>query len=125
MKLLDYYIVRRFLTNLIFALSAFVVIFVIVDLVEHIDLYIDRNVPTVAIVLLYVYFLPFIVVMSMPVGVLLASLFCTGQMAKYNELVAMKATGISIYRILLPMLIIGLLISELASVYLWFHQVSK
>ncbi len=113
MKLLDYYIVRRFLGNLISALLAFVLIFIIVDLVEHVDLYIDRQTPLAAIVMLYIYFLPFIIVMSMPVGVLLASLFCTGQMAKHNELMAIKSTGTSIYRILTPMLIIGLIVSAL------------
>ena len=113
MKIIDRYVTRRFLNNLVFALLAFVAIFVIVDLVEHMDLYIDRDVPTTAVVLLYLYYLPYILVMSMPVGVLLASLFSTGQMAKHNELVAIKSTGTSIYRILFPMLIIGLIVSAM------------
>ena len=111
MKLLDLYISKRFLGNLLFSLLAFIVIFIVVDLVENFDKFLDRAVPPNIIILNYVYFLPFIIVMVLPICVLLASLFCTGNMSKHNELVAMKATGISLYRILLPMLILGFIIS--------------
>ncbi|MDZ7270163.1 MAG: LPS export ABC transporter permease LptG [candidate division KSB1 bacterium] len=111
MRILDRYIARRFLSNLAFALVAFALIFIIVDLVEQLDAFLDRNVPWSIVAKYYLLYLPFIVVMSLPVAVLLASLFCMGTLAKHNELVAMKANGISLYRLLLPMVVLGIVVS--------------
>ncbi|MGQ9560653.1 MAG: LPS export ABC transporter permease LptG [Candidatus Oleimicrobiaceae bacterium] len=111
MRILDRYITGRFLGNLSFALVAFALIFIIVDMVENLDSFLDRHVPWGIIANYYLLYLPYIVVMSLPVAVLLASLFCVGTLAKHNELVAMKATGTSLYRILLPMVILGVVVS--------------
>ncbi|MBC7187243.1 MAG: LPS export ABC transporter permease LptG [Calditrichaeota bacterium] len=111
MRILDRYIARRFLSNLTFALVAFAVIFIVVDMVENLDAFLDRHVSWTIVAKYYLLYLPYIVVMSLPVAVLLASLFCMGTLAKHNELVAMKATGTSLYRILLPMIVLGVLVS--------------
>lgn len=111
MRLLDQYISRKFLFNLIFALTAFASIFITVDLVEALSDYIDKQVPGMVIASYYFYFLPYIIVLTMPVAMLLASMFSVGQLSKYNEITAMKAAGQSLYRILLPILAIALLAS--------------
>ncbi len=111
MRLLDQYISRKFLFNLIFALTAFASIFITVDLVEALSDYIDKQVPGMVIASYYFYFLPYIIVLTMPVAMLLASMFSVGQLSKYNEITAMKAAGQSLYRILLPILTIALLAS--------------
>jgi lipopolysaccharide export system permease protein len=111
MRLLDQYISRKFLFNLVFALAAFIIIYVTVDLVEGLSDYIDKKVPAMVIASYYFYYVPFIVVLTMPVAMLLASMFSVGQLSKYNELTAMKAAGQSLYRLLLPLLTIGLLVS--------------
>ncbi len=113
MRLLDQYISRKFLFNLIFALTAFASIFVTVDLVEALSDYIDKRVPAMVIASYYFYFLPYIIVLTMPVAMLLASMFSVGQLSKYNEITAMKAAGQSLYRILLPILTIAFLASGL------------
>ena len=59
----------------------------------------------------YAYYLPYIIVLSLPVAMLLASLFSVGQMARYNEIVAQLSAGISLLRILLPIFVLGLIIS--------------
>ena len=70
MKILDKYILRNFWGTLIFSLMAFCLIFIIVDLIGYLDKFIDRNVPYVAIVKYYLYYLPYIIVLSFPVAVL-------------------------------------------------------
>ena len=111
MRLLDLYISRKFFFILIFALVAFISIFTVVDLVEKLSDYIDRQVPGLIVASFYFYFIPYILVLMFPISLLLASLFSVGQLSKYNELTAMKASGLSIYRILAPLLIISLLMS--------------
>ncbi len=111
MTILDRYLARRFLINLCFALIAFVSIYIIIDAVERLSDYLDKGVPTKIIALYYAYYIPFVVILIMPISTLLASMFSVGQLSKYNEILAMKASGISLYRILAPVYLLGLVVS--------------
>lgn len=111
MRILDFYISRRFIAYILFALIAFISIFLIIDAVEKLSDYIDRDVPVNIIVQYYAHYVPEIVTLAMPIAMLLASIFCVGQLSKYNELLAMKASGLSLYRILAPIFIISILCS--------------
>ena len=111
MKILDKYIIHNFLGTLIFSLIAFTSIFVVIDLIGYLDKFIDQDVPQIIVIKYYLFYFPYIIVLSLPVAMLLASLFSIGQLAKHNEIVAMSASGLSLYRILLPLLILGIIIS--------------
>ncbi|MDZ7721350.1 MAG: LPS export ABC transporter permease LptG [candidate division KSB1 bacterium] len=114
MRILDRYIALKFVGIFVFAIFAFLSIFVIVDLIENLDDFIKNDASTRITVLYYFYYLPFIFVLILPVTSLLSSLFSVGTLARQNEIVAMKAAGISLYRILAPLLILGILISVLS-----------
>ena len=111
MRLLDRYVLKRFLYVCFFALLAFWLIFLVVDIVEHIDLFIDRGAGLFLVLKYYLYYSPFILVMVLPVAMLLSSLFSLGILARNNELTAMKVSGISLYRTLLPLFILSFLAS--------------
>lgn len=117
MRILDRYILRRFIVTLLFALFAFIIIFIVVDLIGNLDKFIDKNVPKIIITKFYVSYSPFIFVLVLPIAMLLASLFSMGQMARYNELTAIKSVGVSLNRILLPLLIFSFFVSLLALVF--------
>ncbi|MBC8183760.1 LPS export ABC transporter permease LptG [candidate division KSB1 bacterium] len=114
MKILDNYLLKQFLGTLIFALIAFTAIFIIIDLIEFLDKIIDHNVGFTIVFKYYVYYLPFIFILTLPVATLLASLFSVGQLARFNEITAMRASGLSNYRILSPLVIGGIFISLIA-----------
>lgn len=114
MTILDRYIVRRFTAVLIFSLVAFISIFIIVNFIEKLDDFLDQNVPKNLIAEYYLYQLPYIIVLTLPVAMLLSSLFSVGKMSRDNELTAIKAAGISLYRTLAPLFGIGLLVSLFA-----------
>ena len=116
MKIFDRYILKQFIITTIFSLITFMAIFVIIDLMENLDDFLDNNVANPIILQYYISFLPEIVKLMTPVAVLLASLFTTGKLASNNELTAMKAGGMSIYRYMLPIMSVVLLIS-MVSVY--------
>ena len=111
MQILDRYLIRQFGFALIFSLIAFWVIFLVVDLVEHLDKFIDKQAAFFVVVKYYFYYTPYILVLSLPVAMLLSSLFSLGQLAKHNELTAMKSAGISLYRVLLPLFILAFVMS--------------
>lgn len=114
MRILDLYILRRFIITLLFALISFILIVIVVDMVGSLDKFIDKNVPNAIIAKYYILYIPFIIILVLPVAMLLSSLCSMGQMARYNELTAMKSVGISINRILMPILIFSVLVSLFA-----------
>jgi len=111
MRVLDRYLSRSFLSVLLFSFIAFICIFVIVDGIEKLDIYIEQDIPKLVVGQMYLYYIPYIVVLTLPVAMLLSSLFSVGTMARNNEIIAMKASGLSLYRILAPLFIIAMLIS--------------
>ncbi|HTX19421.1 MAG TPA: LPS export ABC transporter permease LptG [Bacteroidota bacterium] len=116
MKLLDRYIIRQFLLTAFFGIIAFTLIFVVIDLMEKLDDFLDRRADAMIIVQYYIAFTPEMIKLMTPVAILLSSLFTTGKMSNSNELTAMKSSGVSMYRFMAPMLILALIIS-VVSVY--------
>ncbi len=117
MKILDRYIIRQFLVSFIFGLIAFIAIFIIIDMMEKLDDFIDAKAPTQIIVEYYIAFIPEIVKLMIPVAVLLAALFVTGRLSSQNELAAIKSSGVSLYRMMAPFIVMAFFICCL-SVYL-------
>jgi len=116
-RVLDRYLLRSLLTRIATASGAFLTVSVLVDLFERLDTFIDNEVPALTIAHYYVATLPFLFLLTLPVATLIALLFTLGGMARRNELIAMTANGISLYRILAPILAAGLGISILALLF--------
>jgi lipopolysaccharide export system permease protein len=117
MHVLDRYIAGRFLRALVFSLLVFIAIYVIVDLVEHLDTFVDARASADQVFRYYLNYVPAIIVLTLPIAVLMASLFTVGGLSKSNELMAMKSVGLSLWRISTPILIIGLLLSGMLLVF--------
>lgn len=111
MKLLDKHILFHFLVALAFALVGFIVIFVLVDVIDNMDKFLDRKVPAAIVLTYYLYFLPTIVNTVLPIAMLLAALFSMGTLANNNELLAMRSAGVSLYRALWPIWIVSVLVA--------------
>lgn len=111
MKIFDRYIVKQFLITTLFAIFAIVIIFVIIDLMENLDDFIDGNADVFLVVQYYIYFMPEIIKLMIPVAMLLSALFTTGRLSALNEFTAMKAAGLSLYRYMIPLLIVAFLVS--------------
>lgn len=114
MKILDRYVAFRFLVTLAVSLLAFNLIFIVIDLFEKIDDFIDHGVPFLIVLQYYLFRIPEIALLILPVCMLLACLFSLGSHARANEFIATLTAGISMRRILLPVLGAGLLVSLLA-----------
>ena len=116
MTILDRYALKQFILNVLFGLITFICIFVVVDVMENMDAYIDSGISLGMILQYYMYFIPEIIKLMLPVSMLLSSLFTTGKMSSFNELTAIKSSGVSAYRFLIPFVILSLIVS-LFSVY--------
>lgn len=115
-KILDRYLIRQFLQTIFFGIVAFTVIFIVIDAMENLDDFIDQSVPTLKIFHYYFVFAPEIIRLMTPVAVLFAALFTAGKAANLSELTAIKASGVSLFRFMLPFLVTTFFIT-LLSIY--------
>ncbi|MBL7074040.1 LptF/LptG family permease [candidate division KSB1 bacterium] len=121
MKLVDKYLIHQFVTTLMLTIFAFIIIYLMVDFIENLRRFLDNKVPLNIVGLYYLYYIPYILILIIPMAVLLTTLFLVGRLANHNEITAMKAGGISLYRIFLPLLVLSLLISGFA---LFFAEIA-
>lgn len=111
MKLLDRYVLRNFIEPFLLCFFGFLAIWLIFDLSDNGPDFLDAKAPFKVIAGFYVQQLPQIVMISLPVGLLLALLFCLSRMSRFNEIISMLTAGRSIGRVLLPLIVVGLLLS--------------
>lgn len=109
MKLLDRYVIKNFLQAYIYCIAGFISIWLIFDVSDNISTFIDEHVAVFRVAQYYLTQVPQILVILLPVSLLLALLFCLGRMSRANEVVSMLTAGVSVPRVLLPLIIIGLL----------------
>ncbi len=111
MKIIDKYMVKGFLGPLVWCLFTFTIMAIIIDIFSFIDDIVKFKIPVTSIIAFYVYYTPTIFLQVAPMAVLLSSIFVLSNLNKHNEITAMKSSGVSLWRIMAPLLIIGLLIS--------------
>lgn len=83
----------------------FPILLVVIDLTDHLQTYINRRIPVRDIALSYVYWIPDSMFMVLPAAVLFATVFSIGAFTRHSEVTAAKASGISFYRLILPILL--------------------
>jgi lipopolysaccharide export system permease protein len=109
MRLLDRYVVRNFLQAYIYCIAGFISIWLIFDVSDNISTFIDQHVGLPLTVRYYATQVPQILIILLPVSLLLALLFSLGRMSRANEIVSMLTAGVSVPRVLLPLIVIGLI----------------
>ncbi|MDD2331229.1 MAG: LptF/LptG family permease [Candidatus Cloacimonetes bacterium] len=111
MKILDKYIIREFLKTYLIIFFSFAAVFIVIDVIDNLPRLIRSGATFDLGVWYYLLRLPYLIVLTSPVTVLLTGLFLMNSLAKHNESVAIRAAGISIKRAMLPLFLIGFLIS--------------
>jgi lipopolysaccharide export system permease protein len=110
-QILDNYILREFIGYVGMVLATFVVLTLVFTFFELLGDIIRNRVPVVTVGQYLLNFVPAVAYLMAPLSVLVAVLVTFGLMQKSNELTAMKATGISIYRAVIPVLAIAAVVS--------------
>ena len=107
MKILPWYILRLHLVPFLVGFGAVTFIFEIDVLFEYLDLLITRGVPPGAVFQMFGLSLGFVVGMSVPCAVLVAELMTFGRLSQDNEITALRASGIHLFRAILPSLLVS------------------
>ena len=106
MKLLDWYILKRFLTTYLFVVAVIVLVVVMIDYTEKVDDFNHHKAPMNAILGdYYLNFIPYWANYISPLMVFIATIFLTSRLAARTELIAMFSSGISFIRLLRPFVV--------------------
>jgi len=111
MRLLNRYIGTEFMRYFGITLSAFVVLFLVGDFIEKVDDYIEHRAAVADVAGYILYGLPNIIFLMAPLAVLLSTLLTLGSLSRNSEIIAMKASGIPLSRIVFPILIFACFLS--------------
>jgi lipopolysaccharide export system permease protein len=111
MRILDRYLLREFLAYSLLGIVTFEALFVIVDLFEKLDIFVDHGTSLLTVLRYYGQGLPTTLTEILPVSLLLGALLGLSQLRKHNEVTAMQGSGQSPWRLARPLLIVALFIS--------------
>jgi lipopolysaccharide export system permease protein len=109
--IIDRYLVREFLSFAGVGLAVAAALFVVIDLIQDLDRYLRVKPSIVHIAEHFAYRMPAEVYKAMPIIMLVATIFLFLGLSRYHELTAMKAAGISLYRVSAPVLAVALLVA--------------
>jgi LPS export ABC transporter permease LptF/LPS export ABC transporter permease LptG len=110
-SIVDIYILRRFASNFLAIMIAFLFLYEIFTFFELAEDIRRHNVPFMIVIKYFVFLVPYSVYQFTPLGGLVSVLVTIGVLSKNNEIIAFKASGISLYRLAIPILISGLAIA--------------
>ncbi|PKK92265.1 MAG: hypothetical protein CVV64_02300 [Candidatus Wallbacteria bacterium HGW-Wallbacteria-1] len=108
MKLIDRYILKQLLKPFFFGMFGFILIISIDPMVDSMKYVINNGVSAGIVLKWFLYRLPQDMVYTFPMAMLLSSLLCFGAMSGNSEIIAIKASGISAYRLVFPVMIFSL-----------------
>ena len=106
---LDRYVLAEWMKIFLSTAIGLPILLVIIDLTDHLQTYLNRNIPRADIALSYVYWMPQSMFQALPAAVLFATVFSIGTFTRHSEVTAAKASGISFYRLVAPILLGALL----------------
>ena len=115
MRLLDRYLLRTFLRAYAYCIAAFLAVWLVFDISDKIETFLDDTVSLSVIPGYYLTQMPEIMVIVLPIALLLALLFVLSRMSRTNEIVSMLTAGISIPRVLLPLILIGVIMAGVSA----------
>ncbi len=119
MRLLDRYLFRELLTPLAYCLGGFLIFWISYDLFTELQEMQERKLHLLDVIEYSVAMTPEFLVTILPIVLLLALLYTLTNHARHNEITAMRAAGVSLWRVCVPYLVVGLILS---AVLFWLNE---
>ena len=107
MRLLDRYVLQNFLVPFVYSTIGFLAIWLVFDLSDNGHDFIEAHVKLTTLAYFYLTQFPQILVLSLPVGLLLALLYSLSRMSRSNEIISMLTAGQSVTRVMRPLFFCG------------------
>lgn len=111
MRILRTYFLKEFITPLFMALGVLTFVMILGNLIKIADLVINKGVDIVSVSKLLLFMIPFLLTYTVPISALTAVLLSLGRLSSDNEIIAIRASGINLFRLIVPLLIVGVILS--------------
>ncbi len=115
-KILDRYIFRELLTPFFISLGALSFIMLTKELLRLVELLVSKGVGVLAVLKVFLHLMPAFLVLTLPIAAIVASITAFSRLSYDKELVAMRATGLSLLRLARPVLVFSCLVFGLTLV---------
>jgi lipopolysaccharide export system permease protein len=118
MKILRNYFLKEFIWPLFLTLGVLTFVMALLGNLNRIaDLVINKGVDIFSVLKIFMFMTPYIVTYALPISFLVAILICMGRLAGDNEIIAIRASGINLFSLILPYIIIGLIVSLALAIF--------
>ncbi len=116
-KIIDRYIIKELVPPFFLGLLLFTFVLLINRIFKLTDLIVTKGVPLTEVLRLVSYIMPSFLTLTIPMALLLAALVAFGRLSTDSEIVALKATGFSVYRLMAPVLAISLVTAAVTAYF--------
>jgi lipopolysaccharide export system permease protein len=111
LKTLDRYVAGFYLKVWVICVVGAPFLFIVFKMTDDLDKYLSRGLTVKQVLLAYVYDFPYQMSLSLPVASLFGAVFTVALMSRHFEVTAAKASGVSFYRLIAPMVVLGAAVS--------------
>src|ERR1700749_4692656 len=120
MRLIDRFISRELIVNILFAIFVLSLVLVVGNIFRKLlPLLVNHDVPVEYLLTFIAYILPFSLIFTIPWGMLTAILLVFGRLSADNELIALRANGVSITRLCIPLAVLAVISTAIC---LWLNR---
>ncbi len=110
-NIIDRYIIKKYISLFLLVFLSLLCVFIIITFFESIDNVYEHE-KSLTLFYEYIWFkIPEFIHYVLPVAALSSALLCLGILTKFNEVTAMKSSGMSVFRIIVPVLVLSIIIS--------------
>ena len=112
MKILRNYLLKEFMGPFCLTLGVLSFVMIVVGNLKKIaDLVINKGVDIFSVMKLFLLLTPYMITYALPISILVAVLMSLGRLSSDNEIIAIRSSGINLFRLILPLLVLGLILS--------------
>ena len=117
MKILRNYFLKEFITPMFLALGVLTFAMLMGNTIKIAELIINKGVDIYSVSKLFLFMMPYLLTYTLPIAILTAVLLSLGRLANDNEIIAIRSSGINLFSLILPLLIVALILSLVMTVF--------
>ncbi len=111
MRIINRYILKELGGPFLGSLFVSTIILAAGNIIQTADMVVNKGVEFIQVAKIFLFFLPYVLIFTIPISVLSAVLLGFGRLSGDNEITAMRTSGVSVYKVVMPVIICGFIVS--------------